>query len=128
VLHEPFRANWADYAISSRALTEARREPAGEPHIRYAGRVIGVVVSEKLHIDPAERNLKLREPDSGAPAGVDQEFPVARLDQRAGAEAFDARDRRAGPKQSDAEVGRHELILIPASLTTFAQNTVSART
>src|SRR6185295_17070806 len=88
--------------------------------------MVGMKVGEKLHIDPADRYLELREPDGGAAASIDQEFPLARLDQRAGTEALEARDRRAGPEQCNAEVGRHELILIPASLMTLVQRTVSA--
>ena len=63
-----------------------------------------MVVGEKLHIDPADRDLELIEPDGGAAAGVDQEFLVAGLDQRAGAEAVGARDRHAGPEQGHAEI------------------------
>jgi hypothetical protein len=44
-------------------------------------------VGEKLHIDAADRQLELIEPDGGAAAGVDQELLIAGLDQRAGTEA-----------------------------------------
>ena len=53
---------------------------------------------EKLHIDPTDRDTKLRKPHGGAAAGVNQEFLVARLNQRAGTEALEAWDRRAGPE------------------------------
>jgi hypothetical protein len=44
-------------------------------------------VSEKLNVDPADRYLELVQPNRGAATGVDQEFLVAGLDQRARAEA-----------------------------------------
>src|SRR5262249_12719503 len=104
------------------------RQPAGEPDVRHPRRVIGVVVGQELHVDPANRNLQLREADHRATPGIDQKFAVAGLNQRARAEAVWARDRRAGPEQGDAEIRRHVLILIPASLMTLVQRTVSART
>src|SRR5262249_29399619 len=104
-------------------------QPAGEPDVRHARRVVGVIVREELHVDAADRNAQLMEPDGGAAPGVDQEFLLAGLDQRARTEAVGARHRHAGPQQGDAEVAiAHELILMPASLITFAQRTVSART
>src|SRR3954469_2933126 len=106
-----------------------RFEPAGEPHVRHARGGVGMVVGEELHIDAADRQLELIEPDGGAAAGVDQELLVAGLDQRAGAEAVGARNRDAGSEQCYAEiVGHHGLILMPASLMTLLQCAVSERT
>jgi hypothetical protein len=45
-------------------------------------------MGEKLHVDAADRDLELIEPDGSAAPGVDQEFPLPRLDQRARAEAI----------------------------------------
>src|ERR1700722_2811972 len=103
-------------------------EPAGEPHVGDARRVVGVIVGEKLNVDPSDRYLELEEPDGGAAAGVDQEFLLAGLDQRARAEAVRARNRNAGSEQGDAKVRRaHELILMPASLMTLVQCAISPR-
>src|SRR5690348_1391313 len=91
--------------------------------------MVRVEVGEKLQVDPAERNFELIEPDGGAATGVDEELAVAGLDQRARTEALGARDRHPGPEQRHAEAApAHELILMPASLMTLAQRTVSART
>jgi len=43
-------------------------------------------MGEQLHIDAADRNLELVQPDGRAAAGIDQEFLLAGLDQRARAE------------------------------------------
>src|SRR5262249_13732402 len=119
----------ADHAVGRRALAEMRVEPAGEPHIGNARRVVGVVMGEKLHVDPADRNPELVEPDRGAATGVDEKFLLARLHQRARAERVGPRDRHAGPEEGHAETaGRHGLILMPASLMTLPQRAISACT
>src|SRR3954462_4478381 len=74
--------------------------------------MVRMIVREKLHIDAADRHLELIEPDGRTAAGVDQEFLIAGLDQRRGAEPVGARDRHAGPEQGYAEVAcRHGSIL-----------------
>ena len=50
-------------------------------------------MGEQLHIDGTDRNLELMQPDGRAAAGIDQEFLLASLNQRAGAETIRARDR-----------------------------------
>src|ERR1700704_6922404 len=91
--------------------------------------MVGVIVGEQLHIDPADRHFKLIEPDRRAAAGIDQEFLLAGLDQRAGSEPVGARDRHTGPEQSHAEVAcHHGLILMSASLMTLDHRVISART
>src|SRR5262245_41544824 len=129
VLHQRARAARSDHAVRRLTRAHTRMQPAGEPYVRDARGVVGVIVGEQLHIDPADRNLELMQPDGRAAAGIDQEFLLAGLDQRAGAETVRARDRHAGPEQCHPEVGtRHELILIPASLMTLDQCAISVRT
>ena len=107
ILHQPLGAGRADHLVRRLARAEMQLQPAGQPDVRQARGVVGVIVREQLHVDPADRNLELIEPDGRAAAGVDQEFLVAGLDQRAGAEAVRARDRHAGPEQCHPEIAAH---------------------
>ena len=66
ILHQGAGTSRPDHAIRRGARAEMRLEPAGEPHVGDARGVIGVVVGEKLHVDPADRDLELKEPDGGA--------------------------------------------------------------
>src|SRR6476660_2847658 len=91
--------------------------------------MIGMKVGEQLHVNAPDRQLELIQSDGSATTSIDEEFPVAGLDQRAGAKAVGARDRHAGPEQCHAEVrARHGLILMPASMMTLDQRTISAPT
>src|SRR2546423_14054544 len=84
---------------------------------------------KQWHIDPTDGNLELMQPDGRAATGIDQEFVLAGLDQRTGAESVGARDRHAGPEQCHPEIRTcHELILMPASLMTLDQCAISLRT
>src|SRR5262249_25283778 len=129
VLHQLPRAGRSDDTVRRLARTKMRFQPAGEPHVRDARRVVGVIMGEQLHVDPTDRNLELMQADGRAAAGVDQEFLLAGLDQGAGAETLRARDRHAGPEQCHPQIAtRHELILMPASLMTLDQCAISLRT
>src|SRR5215468_1482568 len=111
VLHQLARAGRSDDAVRRLARTKMRFQPAGEPYVRDARRVVGVIMGEQLHVDSTDRNLELMQPDGRAAAGVDQEFLLA------------------GPEQCHPEVRPcHELILIPASLMTLVQCAISLRT
>src|ERR1700745_1508998 len=129
VLHQLPRAGRSDDAVRRLASPEMRFQPAGEPYVRDARRVVGMIMGEQLHIDPTDRNLELMQPNGRAAAGVDQEFLLAGLDQGAGAETVRARDRHAGPERWHPQIAtRHELILMPASLMTLDQCAISLRT
>src|SRR5262249_11835642 len=126
VLHQPLGAARSDDAVGRRASAEVRRQPAGEPEVRHPRRVVGVVVGQKLHVDAADRDFELIEPHGRATTGVDENLLVAGFDHRARAETVWARDRHAGPEQGDAKVAcGHVLILMPASLITLVQRTIS---
>src|SRR5258705_12969428 len=91
--------------------------------------MIGVKVGEQLHVNAPDRPLELIDSDGRPTTSVDEELLIAGLDQRAGAKAVGARDRHAGPEQRHAEVADcHGLILMPASLMTLVQCSVSLRT
>ena len=58
--------------------------PAGEPHVRHARGVVGVIVGKKLHIDFADRKLELySRMVAPRPASI-RKLLVAGLDQGAG--------------------------------------------
>ena len=59
---------------------------------------------DEQHVDLAHRHLELPQADRHAAPGVDDEFLVAGLDQRARAEAGRARRGRGGAEQRDLEV------------------------
>jgi len=51
--------------------------------------------------------MELVEADGRAASGIDQEFLIAGLDQRAWSEPLRARDRHAGPEQGHPEIAAH---------------------
>src|SRR6185295_15202200 len=128
VFHQPLGAGRPDHLVWRLAGAEMRLQPAGEPDVRQARGVVGVIVRKKLHIDPTDRHLELGEPDGRAAAGVDQKFLIAGLDQCGRTEALRARDRHTGPEQRHAKVAAHCWTLMFASLTILVQRTISERT
>src|SRR5712671_2235863 len=64
------RASGPDHTIRRLVRSKMRFEPAGEPQIRYPGRMVGVVVGHKLDVDAPDGQLELVEPDGGTTPGV----------------------------------------------------------
>src|SRR5262249_42705470 len=126
IRHQRLGADRADDAQGTRPPRVVRAEPSGQPHVRDAGGVVGVIVREQQRIDAAERHAELIEPYRGAASGVDEQRLVAGLDQRARSETFGTRSGHSGPEQRHAEIAGHGCIVIPESFTTLLQWASSA--
>ena len=75
-----------------------RLQPAGEPQVGNADGVIRVIVREKESVDPTDRHADLVEPDGRAAPGIDEQFLITGLDQRAGPKPIGTRRWHAGPE------------------------------
>src|SRR5665647_424309 len=102
--HQIFSAGRADDVKASLAAAEYRTEPAGQPDIRDAGYMVGVVMRDEQRVDLADWHLDLAHSDRNAPAGIEQQNLSGNLDQRARSISRWARRWRRGSEQRHLEV------------------------
>lgn len=105
--HHGLGTSRAEDLHRSRSTTERRRQPAGQPQIREADRVIGVQMRKKYGRHGGQRNVQLPQSLRRAATAVEQQFLTAGFDQRARSEPFDSRRRAAGAQHHhpDARLG-----------------------
>src|SRR5262245_30668187 len=98
---------------------KVRLKPASQPDIGNARGVVRMEMNEQQRINSTDWYADLKQPDRGASSGIDQQFLVAGLDQRARPETIGTRCGYAGPEQRDAEIARsdHCCIVILESFT-----------
>lgn len=107
MMHKLLGAAWADDMEGAAVITKIRAEPAGQPEVGNANRMVTVKMGEQKGIDPTDGNTKLVHPDGRASSGVDQKGLVARFDQGAWPKAIGTGDRHPRPKQGNAKIGGH---------------------
>src|SRR5262249_39410945 len=106
VLHQRHGAGRPDDAERVFAVAVVALNPAGQPQVGNAGRVVGMKVRQEHRIQCADGHADLVEPDGGATTDVEQKLLLAGLHQRRGAEAIGNREGRAGPEQRHLEILR----------------------
>ena len=94
----------ADHVERSPAISEMRAEPAGQPEIGNADRVIGMKMGEEQRVDSADGHAKLKQPHSRAAPGIDQE----RSDRRPRS-ACSARTDRGGGSAPPSRAALREI-------------------
>src|SRR5215218_4958473 len=90
------------------ACSEEGLQPASEPNVRQARRMVGMIVSEELYIDAADRDFQLVEPDCRAAARINQKFLVAGFNQGRRSESVGTWDRHSGSQQSHPKSAFHD--------------------
>ena len=88
---------------------EIRTQPAREPKVRNAHRVVGMEMGQEQGIDFANRHSDLKQPDCRAAAGIDQDGMVAGFDQRSGTEALGTWNGNARAEQRYTKCRSHLL-------------------
>src|SRR5216684_4415306 len=104
VIHQYFRSSRADDMESRFALSEGRRQPAGQPQVWDTGRVIRMIVGEEKDIDFSRRYSHLPKTHGGAATGIDQNLLIARFDESTWPETIEPRDRRTCADQCHFEI------------------------
>src|SRR5258708_33798220 len=104
IIHQYFRPSRADDMESRFALSEGRRQPAGQPQVWDTGRVIRMVVGEEEDIDLSRRYFHLPKTNGSAAAGIDQNLLIARFDESTWPETIEPRDRRTCADQCHFEI------------------------
>src|SRR5258708_21871529 len=94
IAHQYSRSSRADDVEGRFALSEGRRQPAGQPQVWDAGRVIRMIVGEEEDIDPSRRYSHLPKTHGSASAGIDQNLLIARFHKSTWPETIEPGDRR----------------------------------
>src|SRR5581483_10207777 len=125
VPHHLFGSRWPPYWQRHDPLSPRPADPAGKPQVGKADDMVRMVMREEHAADVRKRNADLMQPLHCAAARVEDEFLGADFHQRAGAEALQARRRRARAQQRDTEyvlacfahlISPHYLAAIPRSV------------
>jgi len=90
--------------LASCALSEGRRQPAGQPQVWDPGRVIGVIVGKEQDIDLPRRYFHLPKSNGSTAAGIDQKLLIACLEESTWPEPIGPWDGRSRADQCHFEI------------------------